>query len=72
MLISFNNTTLHSGIPRGTGFALGYCPPPTSLLEEEELRVQRGPGVNEVALRERPHHNVHSRLGVDTGATSPR
>jgi hypothetical protein len=26
MLISFNNTTLHSGIPRGTGVALGYCP----------------------------------------------
>jgi hypothetical protein len=40
--------------------------------EEEELRVQRGPGVNEVSFRARPHHNVHSTLGVDTGATGPR
>jgi hypothetical protein len=36
--------------------------------EEEELRVQRGPDVNEVSFRARPHHNVHSTLGVDTGA----
>jgi hypothetical protein len=32
--------------------------------EEEELRVQ-GPGVNEVSFHTRPHHNVHSTLGVD-------
>ena len=24
-----------------------------------------GPGVNEVSFRTRPHHNVHSTLGVD-------
>jgi hypothetical protein len=28
--------------------------------------------VNEVSFRARPHHNVHSTLGVDTGATDPR
>jgi hypothetical protein len=28
--------------------------------------------VNEVSFRARPHYNVHSTLGVDTGATSPR
>jgi hypothetical protein len=28
--------------------------------------------VNEVFFRARPHHNVHSTLGVDIGATSPR
>jgi hypothetical protein len=31
-----------------------------------------GPGVNEVSFRARPHLNVHSTLGVDTGATGPR
>jgi hypothetical protein len=30
------------------------------------------PGVNEVSFRARPHHNVHSTLGVDTGAIGPR
>jgi hypothetical protein len=40
--------------------------------EEEELRVQRGPGMNEVSFRARPHHNVHITLGVDTGAIGPR
>jgi hypothetical protein len=39
--------------------------------EEEELWGQRGPGVNEVSFRARPHHNAHSTLGVDTGATGP-
>jgi hypothetical protein len=28
--------------------------------------------VNEVPFRVKPHHNVHSTLGVDTGATGPR
>jgi hypothetical protein len=28
--------------------------------------------VNEVSFRVRPHHNVHSTLGVDAGATGPR
>jgi hypothetical protein len=28
--------------------------------------------VNEVSFRTRPHHNVHSTLGVDSGATGPR
>jgi hypothetical protein len=41
-----------------------------SSEEEEELRV-RGPGMNEVSFRARPHHNVHRTLGVDTGATGP-
>jgi hypothetical protein len=35
--------------------------------EEEELWVQKGPGVNEVSFRARPYHNVHRTLGVDTG-----
>jgi hypothetical protein len=35
------------------------------LEEEEELRVQEGPSVNEVSFRARPHHNVHNTLGVD-------
>jgi hypothetical protein len=33
------------------------------LKEEEELRV-KGPGVNEVSFRARPHHNMHRTLGV--------
>jgi hypothetical protein len=33
---------------------------------------ERGPGVNEVSFRARPHHNVHITLGVDAGATGPR
>jgi hypothetical protein len=38
--------------------------------EEEELWVQRyGPGVNEVSFRARPHHSLHSTLGVDIRAT---
>jgi hypothetical protein len=45
---------------------------PLEEEEEEELWVQRGPGVNEVSFRTRPHHNAHSTLGVDTGATDPR
>jgi hypothetical protein len=28
--------------------------------------------VNEVSFRARPHHNMHSTLGVDAGATGPR
>jgi hypothetical protein len=33
--------------------------------KEKELRVLRyGPGVNEVSFCKRPHHNVHSTLGV--------
>jgi hypothetical protein len=32
---------------------------------------KRGPGMNKVSFRARPHHNVHSTLGVDIGATSP-
>jgi hypothetical protein len=32
---------------------------------------RRGPGVNEVSFRARPHHNVHGTLGVDAGATGP-
>jgi hypothetical protein len=28
--------------------------------------------MNEVSFRARPHHNVHSTLGVDIGATGPR
>jgi hypothetical protein len=28
--------------------------------------------VNEVSFCARPHHNVHSTLGVDIGATGPR
>jgi hypothetical protein len=28
--------------------------------------------VNEVSFRARPHHNVHSTLGVDIGAIGPR
>jgi hypothetical protein len=39
--------------------------------EEEELWVQGGPGMNEVSFCARPHRNVHSTLGVDTGATCP-
>jgi hypothetical protein len=39
------------------------------LEEEEELRVQGGPSVNEVSLCTRPHRSVHSKLGIDTGAT---
>jgi hypothetical protein len=27
---------------------------------------RRGPGVNKVSFRARPHHNVHNTLGVDT------
>jgi hypothetical protein len=32
----------------------------------------KGPGVNEVSFRARPHHNVHRTLGVDARATGPR
>jgi hypothetical protein len=28
--------------------------------------------MNEVSFRARPHHNVPSTLGVNTGATGPR
>jgi hypothetical protein len=40
--------------------------------KKKNSRSKRGPGVNEVSFRARPHHNVHSTLGVDTGATGPR
>jgi hypothetical protein len=42
------------------------------MKNEEELRVQRGPDVDKVSFHARPDHNVHSTLGVDTGATGPR
>jgi hypothetical protein len=32
----------------------------------------KGPDVNEVSFCARPHHNVHSTLGVDTRAIGPR
>jgi hypothetical protein len=34
--------------------------------EEEELRVQVGPSVNQVSFRARPHRNAHNILGVNT------
>jgi hypothetical protein len=30
----------------------------------------KGPGVNEVSFRARPHHKVHRTLEVDAGATA--
>jgi hypothetical protein len=56
-----------NSILKGDRFAIASC-----AEEEEELHVQEGPGMNEVSFRARPHHSVHSTLGVDTGATGPR
>jgi hypothetical protein len=43
-----------------------------SKKKNKNSRSRGGPDVNEVSFRTRPHHNVHSTLGVDTRATGPR
>jgi hypothetical protein len=38
--------------------------------EQQQLRVQSGPGVNEVSFCAWPFCNAHSTLGIGTGATA--
>jgi hypothetical protein len=49
---------------------VGLRPPyPQHVLKKKKKKKNsgpKGPGVNEMSFRARPHHNVHCTLGVDT------
>jgi hypothetical protein len=55
--------------PTGASILIGIKGVVVEDHEEERRRrtpsSERGSGMNEVSFRARPHHNVHSTLGVD-------
>jgi hypothetical protein len=56
------------------GFPLIHSEATTTNVDQKKKKnsgSKGGPDMNEVSFRARLHHNVHSTLEVDIGATGP-